>query len=90
MPYCKYATLSPDTLKTLHLSGKRGDVEVFKPIPKLNLMQPNEDVESHPTYGFKRQLIRAIGNIAYDCRDAQNWVSGKRAKNFCGFRKKLG
>ncbi|RWS02672.1 ataxin-10-like protein [Dinothrombium tinctorium] len=66
-----------DTLKALHLLAKSDSPEsVFKSIATLREKNSTkeEELELSPTYGFKRNIIRLITNLSYQCLDVQNWV----------------
>ncbi|XP_071454738.1 ataxin-10 isoform X2 [Hetaerina americana] len=69
-------------LKSIQLVGKlaedEGDLQhPFVPIQKLSTMgssQSESDVEMHPAHGFKRNLVRLIGNLAWKNKEIQNKV----------------
>ncbi|XP_046388721.1 ataxin-10 isoform X2 [Ischnura elegans] len=69
-------------LKSILLVGKlaedEGDLQhPFVPMQKLSavgLIQPECDIEGHPVHGFKRNLVRLIGNMAWKNKTVQNKV----------------
>jgi len=68
-----------DTLRTLHLLAK-ADAEkygsLFKPISSLRLPEATDKdtLEASPVYGFKRDLVRLIGNMCFQCKANQDLV----------------
>ncbi|GIY72829.1 hypothetical protein CDAR_207731, partial [Caerostris darwini] len=64
------------TLKCIHLLGKEGS-NAFSSVQDLKHhtdSQLKEEMSYHPFYGFKRNLIRLIGNVCYGYKDNQDIV----------------
>lgn len=59
-------------LKMLHEVGKSGEDTVYSPARKL--MAQEEEHETNPVFGFKRDLIRLIGNLCYQHKANQDQV----------------
>lgn len=62
------------------MAGKESK-NFFTPLQKLSEVAPNaqsnggkDDPEKHPAFGFKANLIRAIGNLIYRHKENQNLV----------------
>ncbi|XP_054718905.1 ataxin-10-like [Uloborus diversus] len=66
---------SLDVLKSVHLLGKKS-CNAFSSISNLNACDQfsKEDIEAHPSFCFKKNLIRLIGNLCYGCRENQDLV----------------
>ncbi|KAF8792099.1 Ataxin-10 like protein [Argiope bruennichi] len=65
-----------ETLKCIHLLGKEG-VNVFSSMQELKHQvdpQLSKDIACHPLYGFKKNLIRLIGNVCCGCKENQDLV----------------
>ncbi|GIY94955.1 ataxin-10 [Caerostris extrusa] len=65
-----------ETLKCIHLLGKE-DSNAFSSVQDLKHhtdSQLKEEMLYHPFYGFKRNLIRLIGNVCYGYKDNQDIV----------------
>ncbi|KFM68752.1 Ataxin-10, partial [Stegodyphus mimosarum] len=64
---------SLDTLKSIHLLGKKS-CNAFSCISSLKLSDAvsKEEMECHPSFGFKKNLIRLIGNLCYNCKENQD------------------
>ncbi len=62
-------------LRMLHETGKSDIPNQFTPISKLS-GQDAEDLAQNPIFGFKRDLIRLIGNLCWNHRQNQDQVSG--------------
>ncbi|XP_076341008.1 ataxin-10 isoform X2 [Tachypleus tridentatus] len=61
-----------DTLKSIHLLGKTG-TNYFTPIQSLHeINNCSLSIQTHPAYGFKKNLIRLIGNVCYECQKNQD------------------
>ncbi|CAG2162717.1 unnamed protein product, partial [Oppiella nova] len=63
-----------DTLKTIQLLSKSQDSSHFKSIPQLKQINETDSESQNPVFGFKRDLIRVIGNLVYKCPQMQDWV----------------
>ncbi|GBM08609.1 Ataxin-10 [Araneus ventricosus] len=65
-----------ETLKCIHLLGKEG-MNVFSSVQELKHQvdpQLSKVVACHPLYGFKKNLIRLVGNVCCGCKDNQDLV----------------
>lgn len=80
--YCVYGELRNNhhvlvtavkLLQRIHVLGKTGD-NVFTACPKLADLPVDGADNSHPVNGFKRDLIRLIGNLCYQHRENQDKV----------------
>lgn len=64
-------------LKSMHSLGKLGQ-NLFTPAQRLDDFSQAEQVESelgsNPTFGFKRDLVRLIGNLCHQSRRNQDLV----------------
>ncbi|XP_043487728.1 ataxin-10 isoform X3 [Polistes fuscatus] len=63
-------------LKSMHMYAREPDNN-FRLIQKLSEVAPSaqnkeNDLESHPAYGFKAGLIRVIGNMSYKNKQCQD------------------
>lgn len=77
-----------ETLKCIHLLGKEG-VNVFSSVQELKHQvdpQSSKDVACHPLYGFKKNLVRLIGNVCCGCKDNQDLVNIKNRFFFNGIK----
>ncbi|CAG2162718.1 unnamed protein product [Oppiella nova] len=63
-----------DTLKTIQLLSKSQDSSHFKSIPQLKQINETDSESQNPVFGFKRDLIRVIGNLVYKCPQMQDWL----------------
>jgi len=63
-----------NTLKTIQLLSKSQDSSHFKSIPQLKQINETDSESQNPVFGFKRDLIRVIGNLVYKCPQMQDWV----------------
>ncbi|GFS45510.1 ataxin-10 [Trichonephila inaurata madagascariensis] len=64
-----------EVLKCIHLLGKEG-CNVFSSLSDLKYLnnEAREEIASHPLNGFKKNLIRLIGNVCCGCKDNQDLV----------------
>nr|XP_042896636.1 ataxin-10 isoform X1 [Parasteatoda tepidariorum] len=64
-----------ETLKCVHLLGKDGS-NVFSSISSSKILsaQCDEQIASHPLFGFKKDLVKLIGNLCYGCKENQDLV----------------
>ena len=57
-----------------HELGSEVDADAFRPIRKLSQVNKAE-MEANPVLGFKRDLVRLIGNMCWGHRNNQDTVS---------------
>ncbi|XP_054162356.1 ataxin-10-like [Oppia nitens] len=62
------------TLKTIQLLSKTQENSHFKEIPHLRQINESDCEAQNPVFGFKRDLIRIIGNLVFKCQQMQDWV----------------
>lgn len=64
-------------LRMVHEAGKAADGAgtMFKAVRSLDELNDNAKLEAEPVFGFKRDLIRLIGNLCYDHKVNQDQVS---------------
>ena len=78
-------------LRMIHELGKSSDRNIFTPIRKISEEHPQESVEN-PVFGFKRDLIRLVGNMCWRHKENQDEVCTHSicmpAKVFYGYNDK--
>lgn len=62
-------------LRMVHDAGKENKDHLFSTVKNLTEMADREKMESDPVFGFKRDLIRLIGNLCYKHKENQDQVS---------------
>jgi ataxin-10 len=58
-------------LRSIHAVGKQRD-SPFSMVDKAS--DDSEDLQKHPGFGFKAQLVRVVGNLCCDNRDFQDLI----------------
>ena len=71
-------------LKTVHELGS--EVKSFRPVRKLSDVRATE-AEANPVFGFKRDLVRLIGNLCWRHKKNQDIVSLKSENLFTDLEK---
>ncbi|KAJ8047689.1 Ataxin-10 [Holothuria leucospilota] len=69
---------SLELLLMVHAIGKKGD-NVFTVTQTLT----SNDSNTNPVHGFRRDLVRLIGNLSYQCKENQDVVSELHIGSFC-------
>lgn len=72
-----YFCVVTDLLKSIHCLGKSGDnsFSIIQKLSDLSLKGGNKEVQEHPAFGFKGNLIRLVGNLSYKHEANQDQVS---------------
>ncbi len=63
-----------DTLKTIQLIGKTDSSSHFKAMPTLKQINETDSEAQNPVFGFKRDIIRLMANLVYECNQMQDWI----------------
>jgi len=58
----------------VHESGKSNPDHMFGTVKSITEVGNTEKMESDPVFGFKRDLIRLIGNLCHEKRENQDQV----------------
>lgn len=61
-------------LRMVHESGKSNPDHIFGTVKSITEVGNTEKMESDPVFGFKRDLIRLIGNLCHEKRENQDQV----------------
>jgi len=61
-------------LRMVHDSGKSNPNHMFSVVKNMTEVSNIEKMESDPVFGFKRDLIRLIGNLCHENRENQDQV----------------
>lgn len=71
----KLLEIALDVLKCVHLLGKSGN-NAFSSLSNIKEVRnvEKDEMEQSPAYGFKKNLIRLIGNMCSECRENQDLV----------------
>lgn len=60
-------------LRMIHDLGKSSDRNLFTPVRKMS-EESSEDTVENPAFGFKRDLIRLVGNLSWKHKENQDEV----------------
>lgn len=61
-------------LRMVHDVGKENKLNLFSSVQNMEQVLNREKMESDPVFGFKRDLIRLIGNLCYEQKENQDQV----------------
>lgn len=61
-------------LRMVHDVGKTNPNHLFSTVKNMNEIANQEKMESDPVFGFKRDLIRLIGNLCHEHKENQDQV----------------
>ena len=61
-------------LRMVHDVGKDNPNHIFAIVKNMKEIADKEKMESDPVFGFKRDLIRLIGNVCHEHKENQDQV----------------
>lgn len=61
-------------LRMIHELGKESNPNTWTPVRKLSEINKDTEESDNPVFGFKRDLIRLIGNLTYKSKQNQDLV----------------
>ena len=61
-------------LRMVHDAGKENKSNIFSVVKNMEHIADREKMETDPVFGFKRDLVRLIGNLCYEHKENQDQV----------------